>query len=862
MTREHAVWEYFKKGKNNYRTDGTHKEAWCHGCITAQALSIHASEVDAERKSMETMTARDEDEIRESLYMSSTALCGKVDMLLTHLRKKCPNVHPHIRDWAQNTYHTRKFREAKKQVRAYSEGYALSPSSSPSQSQSSSSESSISRLATTFSSRASLSSKLRPRKTRRIGLDLDVVDEDTLSDGVKIERMPPSAGPPWPEWYQAEFAIDLCRLFLVANIAWWALDIPFVRRFFRKYVSRARLPGRKELSGRVLEEEVKKVTGGIKAKVDGLYATGQCDGWQNISKDHILATMVNAEYLTYLIHTFRITKERKTAENLLAIVLEQIKFYTQVLGVVVIAWCTDASGEAAKMRRLLVQCMPELVVVDCWAHQMNLVTGDILKHAAIKFKVALDDALEIVKWFNSHTRALGMLKDVMVQKFGRSLCLILPVMTRWTSHYLAVRRLLVVQRAFLQLLLDGKENDLVLAAGAKDDARAKAREIIKKLKRPGFFEDLKEYVLIAALILITIANLYRLFSNPKYDGSIRCAVLRSLEKRWGKQDQGIFILAVVLNPFIWVSAFAAKSPFRQPDIIQDLATKAFKRFFYLEPDDEFMTAIMNYLHKLGPWSDAAMGLARFKKAAKDQGLAHVNLINVWRNKIPIRDGLPPFPPLNGNAGLANLALRIASIVPNTASTERTFSQFKIIHSALRNRLSHEKVRKQTLIREDVMRMDPMPPHGEKRKFGEESKLSGSDEDSFNSILACGFSDIIQNLVEDSEQDDTLPGALYEDSNLSNTPPSASSGQQTSSPEPLHLRIRIPPELRDKQALMLRFLFPRSEETSPVTASIFADFWDSGEQTLESEEKIQEMINEPNGASSIGPIVLQPETHHS
>ncbi|TFY72125.1 hypothetical protein EVG20_g883 [Dentipellis fragilis] len=132
---------------------------------------------------------------------------------------------------------------------------------------------------------------------------------------------------------------------------------------------------------------------------------------------------------------------------------------------------------------------------------------------------------------------------------------------------------------------------------------------------------------------------------------------------------------------------------------------------------------------------------------------------------------------------------------STASTERTFSQFKIIHSALRNRLSHEKVRKQTLIREDVMRMDPMPPHGEKRKFGEESKLSGSDEDSFNSILACGFSDIIQNLVEDSEQDDTLPGALYEDSNLSNTPPSASSGQQTSSPEPLHLRIRIPPELR-------------------------------------------------------------------
>lgn len=32
-------------------------------------------------------------------------------------------------------------------------------------------------------------------------------------------------------------------------------------------------------------------------EVKGRYATGQCDGWKNISKDHIIVTIINAEYM-------------------------------------------------------------------------------------------------------------------------------------------------------------------------------------------------------------------------------------------------------------------------------------------------------------------------------------------------------------------------------------------------------------------------------------------------------------------------------------------------------------------------------------------------------------------------------------
>ncbi|KAL6309074.1 hypothetical protein BKA93DRAFT_724479, partial [Sparassis latifolia] len=124
---------------------------------------------------------------------------------------------------------------------------------------------------------------------------------------------------------------------------------------------------------------------------------------------------------------------------------------------------------------------------------VNLVVGDIFKVKDL-FVQWIDDAVEVVKWFNNHSRALGMLKDVQRMKLGKVLCLILPVLTRWTSHYLSVHRLLELEIAFKQLLLDSIP-ELVLCAGAKADAQRKAREIIAILERFDFWANLRKSVL-------------------------------------------------------------------------------------------------------------------------------------------------------------------------------------------------------------------------------------------------------------------------------------------------------------------------------------------------------------------------------
>jgi len=51
----------------------------------------------------------------------------------------------------------------------------------------------------------------------------------------------------------------------------------------------------------------------------------------------------------YLLNTCDISAKPKTAENLLEIVLSEITYAVEVLKVKVVAWCTDAGGDSAKM---------------------------------------------------------------------------------------------------------------------------------------------------------------------------------------------------------------------------------------------------------------------------------------------------------------------------------------------------------------------------------------------------------------------------------------------------------------------------------------------------------------------------------
>jgi hypothetical protein len=87
----------------------------------------------------------------------------------------------------------------------------------------------------------------------------------------------------------------LCRLLVVCNVAWWAVEHPYFRHFFKIWLPNASIPGRKQISGRILEEETGTALGEMCREVHGRYGTGQSDGWKNVTRSSILGSVVNVE---------------------------------------------------------------------------------------------------------------------------------------------------------------------------------------------------------------------------------------------------------------------------------------------------------------------------------------------------------------------------------------------------------------------------------------------------------------------------------------------------------------------------------------------------------------------------------------
>ncbi|KAF8502347.1 hypothetical protein F5888DRAFT_1588407, partial [Russula emetica] len=173
----------------------------------------------------------------------------------------------------------------------------------------------------------------------------------------------------WTANQQQEFSEDLLKVFVSAGIPWNAASDPEMNLFFNKWVPGSKMPHRRVLSGRLLDKEAMEAESRIKKRMVGKVATGQCDGWKNVARASVVATMVTVEGEAYLMRTHNTSAEQKSEEYLLGLVLDDIQFIQTKYGAIIIAWCTDDGGDGRKMRWLLFAHMPWLIILLCWAHQ-------------------------------------------------------------------------------------------------------------------------------------------------------------------------------------------------------------------------------------------------------------------------------------------------------------------------------------------------------------------------------------------------------------------------------------------------------------------------------------------------------------
>jgi hypothetical protein len=115
-------------------------------------------------------------------------------------------------------------------------------------------------------------------------------------------------------------------------------------------------------------------------------------------------------------------------------------------------------------------------------------------------------------------------------------------------------------------------------------------------------------------IILTLGNLFRQYSDTestKFDEDLRLGVINSLEKRWKKADQGVFIAAVFLNPYIRAKLF--RQLFLTEAQLYNIVEQVYERLMRCKADLGFLGAFEDYKRSQREFSDDNMSLELMKQ---------------------------------------------------------------------------------------------------------------------------------------------------------------------------------------------------------------------------------------------------------
>jgi hypothetical protein len=134
--------------------------------------------------------------------------------------------------------------------------------------------------------------------------------------------------------------------------------------------------------------------------------------------------------------------------------------------------------------------------------------------------------------------------------------------------------------------------------------------------------------------LITFAFLYIRYSklSEAEDIKARDAILGSIERRWLKTDQDVFIAGVLLNPFHKAKPFRA-APFSTVAGLYNLLHRLWKRFYREDPPAELYTEYKAYVNGTGDFQAMqnfmqGMQLSAEKEVCRQIILQYVQLIYI------------------------------------------------------------------------------------------------------------------------------------------------------------------------------------------------------------------------------------------
>lgn len=214
----------------------------------------------------------------------------------------------------------------------------------------------------------------------------------------------------------------------------------------------------------------------------------------------------------------------------------------------------------------------------------------------------------------------------------------------------------------------------------------------------------------------------------------------------------------------------------------------------------------------------------------------------------------------GRSGLVHLAVHILSVIANSAGSERTFSDFGVIHTKRRNRQGPQKVHKTTLVRSDIHRENaaagltsgrlkrsfgpgtlPTHNHGNATQ-GKPGSVSEISDDNIDEDV--DFREIGRELMNDAFQSTIEPPNPDEDEGPEASTCAAPPQTGANTPAPSASRSqgsRSSVHSRTQTCIPLEKLFAYPDPSQPADTLEF--FWHGGIRNLEEEKAMYSLIHE-------------------
>ncbi|KAF8573620.1 hypothetical protein K439DRAFT_1374791, partial [Ramaria rubella] len=154
--------------------------------------------------------------------------------------------------------------------------------------------------------------------------------------------------------------------------------------------------------------------------------------------------------------------------------------------------------------------------------------------------------------------------------------------------------------------------------------------------------------------------------------------LSSIEQRWHKTDQDIFVAGMFLNPFHKAWPFRA-AHFSTMAGLFNLLFHLWRQFYYTGPPAEFYMEFTDYISSSRNFVCMDNFMCGMMAMATKEG-KKVNLLDIWA--AVTHPNNPPTP-------LVQLARHILSICPNSALVECLWSVFGTILTRLHTHLGNK-----------------------------------------------------------------------------------------------------------------------------------------------------------------------------